>query len=145
MRYLVADEYQDVNPLQEELIREIAGLGANLCVVGDDDQTIYQWRGSDVQNIITFSDRYSKVKTERLNENFRSSKGIVLTARRIVEQNPDRLDKRMESTNAQPFERGDILALQFDSNDEEARWIARKIESLRERTTKTGQINQRAA
>lgn len=131
VRYLVVDEYQDVNPLQEALIREIADLGANLCVVGDDDQTIYQWRGSDVQNIITFAGRYPNVKTERLNENFRSSEGIVLTARRIVEQNPDRLQKKMESTDAQPFERGDILALQFANADEEARWIARKIEWLK--------------
>jgi DNA helicase-2/ATP-dependent DNA helicase PcrA len=74
VRYLVVDEYQDVNRLQEALIREIAGLGANLCVVGDDDQTIYQWRGSDVQNIITFASRYANIKTERLNKNFRSSK-----------------------------------------------------------------------
>jgi len=131
VRYLVVDEYQDVNALQEALIREIADLGANLCVVGDDDQTIYQWRGSDVQNIITFRDRYPNVKTERLNENFRSSKGIVLTARRIVEQNPDRLEKKMESTDAQPFVRGDILALQFGDDAAEAQWIARKIEWLR--------------
>jgi DNA helicase II / ATP-dependent DNA helicase PcrA len=130
VRYLVVDEYQDVNPLQEALIREIADLGANVCVVGDDDQTVYQWRGSDVQNIITFATRYPKVKTERLNENFRSSKGIVLTARRIVEQNPDRLEKKMESTDAQPFGRGDILALQFADASEEAAWIAQKAEWL---------------
>lgn len=131
VRYLVVDEYQDVNPLQEALIREIADLGANLCVVGDDDQTIYQWRGSDVQNIITFVHRYPKVKTERLSQNFRSSKGIVLTARRFIEQNPDRLEKEMESTDAQPSARGDILALQFPNADREATWIAKKIEWLK--------------
>jgi DNA helicase-2/ATP-dependent DNA helicase PcrA len=131
VRYLVVDEYQDVNPLQESLIREVASLGANVCVVGDDDQTVYQWRGSDVQNIITFASRYPNVKTERLNENFRSSKGIVLSARRIVEQNPDRLEKKMESTDAQPFERGDVLALQFADVNEEASWIAKKIEWLK--------------
>lgn len=132
VRYLVVDEYQDVNPLQEALIQEIAELGANVCVVGDDDQTIYQWRGSDVQNIIGFEHRYADVKTERLNENFRSSKGVVLTARRIIERNdPDRLPKKMESTDAQPFQRGDILALQFPSDSEEAEWIARKVDWLR--------------
>lgn len=131
VQYLVVDEYQDVNPLQEALIEEIAELGANVCVVGDDDQTIYQWRGSDVQNIITFADRYSDVKTERLNENFRSSKGVVVTARKIIERNdPDRLQKKMESTDAQPFQRGDILALQFPSEDDEAAWIAKKIDWL---------------
>jgi DNA helicase-2/ATP-dependent DNA helicase PcrA len=116
--------------MQEQLIREISDLGANLCVVGDDDQTIYQWRGSDVENIITFAQRYPKVKAVRLNENFRSSKGIVLTARHIIESNPNRLDKKMESTEAQPHERGDILALQFASNTEEAEWIAKKIKQI---------------
>jgi len=135
VRYLVIDEYQDVNPLQEALIREIADLGANLCVVGDDDQTIYQWRGSDVQNIITFANRYPNVKTVRLNKNFRSSEGIVHTARRIIELNPDRLEKKMESTDAQPFQRGDILALQFNGADEEARWIAKKSSGSGESNT----------
>jgi DNA helicase-2/ATP-dependent DNA helicase PcrA len=127
VRFLVVDEYQDVNPLQEQLIKQIASLGANLCVVGDDDQTVYQWRGSDVRNIITFAQRYPNVRPVRLNENFRSSEGIVLTARRVIEKNPDRLDKKMESTEAQPYERGDILALQFGSDEEEAAWIAKKV------------------
>ncbi|HET9284661.1 MAG TPA: ATP-dependent helicase [Candidatus Angelobacter sp.] len=130
VRFLVVDEYQDVNPLQEQLIREISGLGANLCVVGDDDQTVYQWRGSDVENIITFEKRYPKVKAVRLNENFRSSRGIVLTARKIVEKNSNRLEKKMESTEAQPYERGDILALQFPNHIKEADWIAHKVKHI---------------
>ena len=62
IRFLVVDEYQDVNPLQERLIEGLTRFGANLCVVGDDDQTIYQWRGSDVQNILTFEHRYAGVR-----------------------------------------------------------------------------------
>ncbi len=131
IRYLIVDEYQDINPLQEKLIRQHSTLGANVCVVGDDDQTIYQWRGSDVDNIITFAKRYPGVKTEHLNENFRSSRAIVLTARRIIEQNPERLPKKMESTDAQPFERGDLLALQFGDVEAEADWIAIKVQHLR--------------
>lgn len=130
LKYLVVDEYQDVNPLQEELIRILQGLGANLCVVGDDDQTIYQWRGSDVENIIHFSRRYAGVKSVRLDDNFRSSKGIVLAARQVIERNPDRLSKKMESTNAQRHDRGDVLALQFPDVAHEAQWIAEKIKSL---------------
>jgi len=130
VHYLIVDEYQDVNPLQEELIQQIAKLGANLCVVGDDDQTIYQWRGSDVRNIIDFARRYSGVKTERLNENFRSSEGIVEVARGIVEQNPDRLSKKMESAGSQVFKKGDILAQQFKNVDAECQWIARKVKWL---------------
>lgn len=130
LRYLVVDEYQDVNPLQEVLIRELQCLGANLCVVGDDDQTIYQWRGSDVGNISTFAERYPDVEQVRLNENWRSSAGIVSCARRLIETLDGRLPKAMESTNAQPFARGDILALSFPSSVEEAEWIAGKIKWL---------------
>jgi DNA helicase-2/ATP-dependent DNA helicase PcrA len=131
VKYLTVDEYQDVNSLQEELIGELAGLGANICVVGDDDQTIYQWRGSDVQNIISFAKRYPNVATVRLNENFRSSKGIVETARRVIEVNADRLTKKMISTDAQPFQNGDVLALQFPDQVKEAAWIAEKVVQLR--------------
>src|SRR5205085_2309687 len=90
LKYLVVDEYQDVNPLQEELISILHDLGANLCVVGDDDQTIYQWRGSEAENITHFAKRYQEVKSVRLDENFRSSKGIVLASRQVIERNPDR-------------------------------------------------------
>jgi DNA helicase-2/ATP-dependent DNA helicase PcrA len=130
LKYLVVDEYQDINPLQEELIRILHGLGANLCVVGDDDQTIYQWRGSEVENIIHFADRYPDVKPVRLDHNFRSSKGIVMSARQVIERNPDRLSKKMESTDAQRYEKGDLLALQFHDVITEAQWIAEKIRSV---------------
>jgi DNA helicase-2/ATP-dependent DNA helicase PcrA len=61
VKYLIVDEYQDVNPIQEAIIWLLHDLGARVCVVGDDDQTIYQWRGSDVQNILTFDKRYPSV------------------------------------------------------------------------------------
>ncbi|MDI6872060.1 MAG: ATP-dependent DNA helicase [Bacillota bacterium] len=131
VKYLTVDEYQDVNPLQELLISELNRLGANLCVVGDDDQTIYQWRGSDVQNILTFAERYPDVHVVRLEKNFRSSKGVVECARTVIEENnPDRLKKRMVSADSQPFDRGDVLALEFPSPEEEAGWIAQKIAAL---------------
>lgn len=131
LKYLVVDEYQDVNPLQEMLIRQLHDLGANVCVVGDDDQTIYQWRGSDVNNIIRFAKLYPKVRQVPLNENFRSSTGIVLGARHVVENNnPERLPKKMESTEAQPYQRGDVLALAFKDPGQESTWIAHKIVSL---------------
>ena len=65
VKYVIVDEYQDVNPIQERLVARLVHFGANLCVVGDDDQTIYQWRGSDVQNILTFDDRYASVRAIR--------------------------------------------------------------------------------
>lgn len=131
VRYVTVDEYQDVNPLQERLVRQLYELGANVCVVGDDDQTIYQWRGSDVQNIITFAERYPNVVQIRLNENFRSSEGVISTARDVIANNePDRLPKRMEDAGMQPFEYGSILARDFSNPQEEARWIAGKIGEL---------------
>ena len=130
LRYLVVDEYQDVNPLQEQLISQLHELGANICVVGDDDQTVYQWRGSEVENIVHFAERYDAVITEKLNENFRSSEGIVSAARQVIEHNSGRLEKKMETANPQPYERGDVLALEFGGVEEEAAWIAAKIRAL---------------
>lgn len=132
-RYIIVDEYQDVNPLQEDLIEALTRWGANLCVVGDDDQTIYQWRGSEVTNILSFSDRYDSVKKVVLDDNFRSSEGIVDVAREIANEiDPSvRLKKDMVSSGHQKFERGDILALDnFADPVAEAKWIADKIESL---------------
>lgn len=130
INYVVVDEYQDVNPLQERLIRLLHHLGANLCVVGDDDQTIYQWRSSDVKNIITFAKRYPNVSQIRLNENFRSSVGVIESARQVIELNPERLEKKMESVDRQPFAHGDILALTFPDPESEAKWIVEKIQQL---------------
>lgn len=132
IRFLTVDEYQDVNPIQEQLIRQLVELGTNICVVGDDDQNIYQWRGSDVHHIITFDERYDNVVMAPLEMNFRSSDAIIGAARRIVESNSNRLPKEMSAGNAERrYQRGDLLALTFDDPNEEADWIANKIATLR--------------
>ena len=133
IRYVVVDEYQDVNPLQERLVRGVVQFGANLCVVGDDDQTIYQWRGSQVSNIITFASRYPSVHQVTLDDNFRSSRGVVEVGSSVAERIPDsdRLQKEMVAAGHQTWERGDLLALTFDDVDEEAAWIADRLEHLR--------------
>lgn len=131
VKYLIVDEYQDVNPLQESLIRQLHDLGAQLCVVGDDDQTIYQWNGSDLDNILSFTDRYPEVRQIPLAENFRSSKGVVETAKNVVERNAQRLSKAMVSKEKQTFQRSDLLCLGFTTPDLEAAWIARKISEMR--------------
>lgn len=131
VKYLIVDEYQDVNPLQECLIRLLHGLGAQLCVVGDDDQTIYQWNGSDIGNILSFSERYPDVCKISLAENFRSSRGVVDTAKNVVERNADRLAKSMVSKEKQPFKHGDLLCLRFADPEKEAAWIVRKIADMR--------------
>ena len=130
IRHVIVDEYQDVNPVQEAVAEELHALGADICVVGDDDQTIYQWRGSDVQGILGFEQRYQPVTPVRLEENFRSSEGIVAVARDFVRRVKPRLDKEMKSTDAQAYEEGDIVALGFDSPEEEADYIARTCRDL---------------
>lgn len=132
VKYVVVDEYQDVNPLQEKLIAGLVRWGANLCVVGDDDQTIYQWRGSEVSNILSFADRHEQVRTIELADNFRSSKGIVRLGRTIAEWLPpdERLKKSMEYASHQQWELGDMLALDFPDPEAEATWIADRISAL---------------
>lgn len=131
VKYVIVDEYQDVNPVQEAIVWSLHELGARICVVGDDDQTIYQWRGSDVANILTFDRRYPEVEQIPLEENFRSSEGVVETARAFIEQNGSRLTKAMKPTGAQPYESGDIVALSFSDPDAEAQHIVGMIRSLR--------------
>lgn len=131
VRYVIVDEYQDVNPIQERLVAALHGLGATLCVIGDDDQTIHQWRGSDVRNIITFEQRYAPVTQIRLEDNFRSSEGIVEVAREFIEQNAERLPKAMKPTTIQAYEKGDITALGFDDPEDEAAFIVEQVQALR--------------
>jgi DNA helicase-2/ATP-dependent DNA helicase PcrA len=131
VRYVVVDEYQDTNPVQEKLIERLCRFGANLCVVGDDDQTIYQWRGSAVSNILGFAKRREGVMTVTLDDNFRSSRGIVSLGESVAEQNAERLQKKMVASGHQQFDRGDLLALSFDSAADEAGWICDRIARLR--------------
>lgn len=133
IRYVVVDEYQDVNPLQERLVKGLTQFGANLCVVGDDDQTIYQWRGSEVGNIVTFCDRYSGVRQVTLDDNFRSTEGVVEVGRSVAERIPagERLPKAMVASGHQRFDRGDLLAMEFPAPDAEASWICDRIQAMR--------------
>jgi ATP-dependent DNA helicase UvrD/PcrA len=131
VKYVIVDEYQDVNPVQEAIVWTLHELGARICVVGDDDQNLYQWRGSDVENILTFDKRYPGVEQIPLEENFRSSEGVVETARAFIEQNRVRLTKAMKPTGAQPYESVDIVALSFTDPDAEALYIVEAIQALR--------------
>ncbi|HVJ27651.1 MAG TPA: ATP-dependent DNA helicase [Vicinamibacterales bacterium] len=142
VKYVIVDEYQDVNPVQEAIAWSLHALGAHICVVGDDDQTIYQWRGSDVGNILTFDQRYPEVEQISLEENFRSSDGVVETARVFIQQNTVRLAKAMKPTGAQASESGDIVALSFDDPEAEARYIAETVKSLRGVAFAEGEIER---
>ncbi len=132
LKHLIVDEYQDVNPAQEELIHRLVAGGAHLTVVGDDDQAIYQWRGSTVQNIIRFSERYSDVATFILNVNRRSLPDIVTTAARFASTINDRLDKEMQPWRSRRdgHEEEQIVAWAQETEQEEAHEIARLISNL---------------
>lgn len=133
IKYLIVDEYQDVNFIQETIISEINKLGAKLCVVGDDDQTIYQWRGSSIENILMFSKKYKDVVTVTLDDNFRSSNGVVELAHTAVNRIPesDRLSKKMNSAGHQIFEHCDLLLEEFSTVEAEEKFIVDTIKNIR--------------
>jgi ATP-dependent DNA helicase UvrD/PcrA len=130
LRHLIVDEYQDVNPSQESLIRELYRRAETLFVVGDDDQAIYAWRGADVSNILEFQQRWPQCSTHTLPQNFRSTRAIVamadqfvaaeLGARRIV-KNPGAVD---------PAGPRDVRNLWFPTRAEEAEWVVSRIQAL---------------
>lgn len=128
IRYLVVDEYQDVDDLQEKLISRIAQAGANICVVGDDDQTIYQFRGSNAHNMISFSEHYSNVHQVRLEKNYRCAPGIVDVADRVIAHNTRRILKKMVSAVTE--ETAEVKALRSDSKQEQFDSIAGQIARL---------------
>ena len=130
IKYLIVDEYQDVNDAQEQIIKYFSDKGAFICVVGDDDQTIYQWRGSNLNFIKDFSERYPKVEKIDLDINFRSSKGITEIAKQVIDQNNYRISKNMQSNESQNYEQGDIIAYEFDDRNSEIEFIVNKIKQL---------------
>ena len=137
IKYLIVDEYQDINDMQEQLIQSIVDAGANICVVGDDDQTIYQFRGSNGRNMTTFADRYEYVRQIRLEKNFRCSKGITDVARCVIKNNSYRLEKTMVSSSDTI---GDVVALRFESDMEQYEDIASRIRVLHEKGEKYSEI-----
>ena len=131
LKYLIVDEYQDVNPVQEELVKQLSKYGANICVVGDDDQTIYQWRGGDVRYIQTFKERYKDVSYIKLEDNFRSTPGIIDVALKCITNNVQRLPKVMKAKGHQKFAISDIVYNQYDTLEEEIQFIVNTIKSVR--------------
>lgn len=130
IKHLIVDEYQDVNEAQEEIIRYFYDKGTKVCVVGDDDQTIYEWRGSRLKYIKDFTTRYENVEAVELSKNFRSSVGITSTAETLITNNNNRLSKKMESAENQVYQKGDILGIRFESRQEEEQFIVDKINQI---------------
>jgi ATP-dependent DNA helicase UvrD/PcrA len=128
-KFFTVDEYQDVNPIQEKLIQLISNK-ENVCVVGDDDQSIYQWRGADVQNIISFGNRYPNANIHALDINRRSHDAIVKTADKLIQRNnPGRLQKSIKDKGLMS-DRGDLYKILFQRQEQEVEWIIEKIQTL---------------
>ncbi|MCZ2821049.1 ATP-dependent DNA helicase [Modestobacter sp. VKM Ac-2977] len=126
LRHLIVDEYQDVNPAQEALIQRLAGPDVNLVVVGDDDQAIYGWRGSDVGNITSFAQRYPNVATFSITTNRRSRPTIVESADQFAQSIPGRLAKAMAPTRP-TLGSAEVVKWHAEYEEEEAAEIAEAI------------------
>jgi DNA helicase-2/ATP-dependent DNA helicase PcrA len=126
-RYIHVDEYQDTNRVQCDLLRLLVGEARNLCVVGDEDQSIYRWRGADVGNILRFDEDYAGARVVRLEENYRSTQKILDAAAGVVANNQRRLGKTLKSTRTS----GSNLGF-FEARDSkaEAEYVADRIRIL---------------
>jgi DNA helicase-2/ATP-dependent DNA helicase PcrA len=123
-RYILVDEYQDTNRAQYEFINLIAKSHRNLCVVGDDDQSIYGWRGADIRNILDFEKDYPDVKIIKLEQNYRCTKKILEAANYVIANNEKRKEKRLWTENCAG---DDIKFYRADSDREEAGFIVNQI------------------
>ena len=126
-RYILVDEYQDTNHPQYEIVREIGGEHRNVCVVGDDDQSIYGWRGADIQKILGFHRDFEGAKIVRLQTNYRSTQPILDAANAVIRKNSSRHDKALESARGQ----GDpVRYMRLKDEIAEAQFVAQDIRKL---------------
>ncbi|MCL2511946.1 MAG: UvrD-helicase domain-containing protein [Bacteroidales bacterium] len=123
-KYILVDEYQDTNFSQYVIIKKLAAQHRNICVVGDDSQSIYAFRGANIQNILKFKKDYPETVTIKLEQNYRSSKVIVEASNRIIENNEGRIPKKIWTDNTQ----GNLIkVIQADSDREEGVLVANDI------------------
>ena len=123
-RYIMVDEYQDTNQVQYEFVRLLAGKSKNLCVVGDDDQSIYKFRGATIENIMSFEESYPNAKVIRLEQNYRSTKNILNAANAVISNNEERKGKTLWTENPE----GDKIQIHTSSNEQdEAGFVATTI------------------
>ncbi len=126
-QYIMVDEYQDTNRIQYETIKLLAQEHQNLCVVGDDDQCIYQWRGADIRNILDFEKDFPSAKVIKLEQNYRSCGNILTAAHSVIKNNRGRKIKKLWTDQEEGHK---IVYSRLDTDKEEALYIAREIELL---------------
>lgn len=123
-KYILIDEFQDTNLSQYLIVRQLADMHKNICVVGDDAQSIYAFRGADIENILNFQRDYTNVKVIRLEQNYRSTGNIVNAANSLIAKNKNQLDKNVWTSND---EGKPVQLIKTVSDTEEARWVSDKI------------------
>ncbi|TXH21469.1 MAG: ATP-dependent DNA helicase [Chitinophagaceae bacterium] len=127
-KYIMIDEYQDTNPAQYEIIKLLGAMHENVCVVGDDAQSIYSFRGATIQNILQFQNDYDQVKVVKLEQNYRSTKSIIHVANEVIGNNKGQIPKVLFTDNDQ----GDKITLvRTMSDNEEGRFVADTIQEQR--------------
>ncbi len=126
-KFVLVDEYQDTNLCQYQWLQNIVNKNQNICVVGDDDQSIYSWRGAEVKNIFKFEKEYDKVKVIKLEKNYRSKANILNAANFLISNNKNRMGKDLW-TDDDAGEKIEIINV--NNNEEEATYISDKIEEL---------------
>ncbi len=123
-QYIMVDEYQDTNRMQYRLVRHLTRLHDNICVVGDEDQSIYSWRGADIQNILSFEKDYPRVKVIKLEQNYRSTKNILAAASAVVAHNEMRKGKSLWTQNPS----GELITYMEAADAEaEAMYVAERL------------------
>ena len=126
-RYIMVDEYQDTNRIQYLLVQKLAQAHRNLCVVGDEDQSIYSWRGADINNILDFEKDFRDAKVVKLEQNYRSSQTIINAATKVIRNNTQRKDKTLFTENPE----GDPIVIREENNEyDEARFVVGEIQKI---------------
>ena len=137
-KYIHVDEYQDINPIQQTWIKFLYQRNKNICCVGDDDQSIYSWRGADVSNLLGFEKNFTEPNIIRLEQNYRSTKNILNCASTLISKNKGRYGKELWSTN----EEGEKITINgFWETKEEAIYVTDKIEDLIKNKTILSEIS----
>ncbi len=126
-KYIFVDEFQDTNKAQYEFVRMLSKRYKNLCVVGDDDQSIYGWRGADISNILDFEKDFPDTKIIKLEQNYRSTQNILDVANHVIKNNCERKDKKLWTDNE---EGNQVVVENLMDSAEEAYFVANKIEEL---------------
>ena len=142
-KYIMVDEYQDTNVTQYLFLRLLCQKYRNLCCVGDDDQSIYSWRGAEIENILRFEKDFADAKVVRLERNYRSTANILAAASALIRHNQGRLGKTLKVAENSPAARCDnakIKVVSTYSGSEEAAYIADEIENLRRDGTEYSQM-----